>query len=110
MKCLGRILFISLISCSAIVFYSCGDPPSNKENADKDSLTTIFNVEGLHCSSCENALAGALQDKNKYPLIRSVEASSANKTCKVVHDKKMSIKEVEDAINATKIKVKSIVK
>lgn len=110
MKCITRLLFISLIASSLVVFYSCNDPVDSIPN---DGITTKFAVDGMTCAGCENALRGALENKSKYPLIYSVEAEhghgGGSGTCTVVHDKKMSQDEVKNAINATKFRVKNII-
>lgn len=107
MKCITRLLFISLIASSLVVFYSCND---GTESTADDGVTSKFEVDGIHCQSCENALRGALENKSNYPLIHKVEVDHRSKTCTVVHDKKMSQEDVKTAINAVpKFSVKKVI-
>ncbi|HXW60053.1 MAG TPA: heavy metal-associated domain-containing protein [Myxococcota bacterium] len=107
MKCMTRLLFISLISWSAIIFYGCeGDTEVEAQNG----ITSAFEVSGMTCQGCATALEGALH-KSKHPLIHSAKADFNTKTCKVVHDKKMSVQDIEKAINSTpKFRVVRVIK
>jgi copper chaperone CopZ len=107
MKCMTRLFFISLISGSLLIFNGC---EFDTEVEAQDGITTAFEVSGMTCQGCATALEAALH-KSKHPLIHSAKADFSTQTCKVVHDKKMSVQDIEKAINSTpKFRVVKVIK
>ncbi len=88
----------------AHIFY-----PSNEQKEvlivnSSDLHTVNFEIEGMTCNGCATHVES---DVNKLPGILSVEASYENASAKVQYDKsKISLAEIEEAINATGYTIK----
>ncbi len=105
---LGIVTVFAILMLSfpnyAHIFY-----PSNEQKevliVNSSELQSVkFEIEGMTCNGCA---AHIENDVNKLPGILSVEASYEQASAKVQYDKsKISLAEIEEAINATGYTIK----
>lgn len=87
----------------AHIFYPSNDRPEVLVVNSSDIQTVSFDIKGMTCNGCASHVEN---DVHKLPGIVAVEASYENASAKVEFDRsKVSLAEIEEAINATGYKV-----
>ena len=88
-----KILLITIISATALMFTGCSN--KNKNTLLENEVQTELTIWGMTCVSCVNRIESTLSELDG---IKSVKVDLENEKAIIIHDKELDVKMIKNTI------------